>query len=45
MTSTIIKFTQKASTGFRGILNKTIMEDGTETLPDRYKLVNVRVLK
>ncbi|MFN4217555.1 MAG: hypothetical protein ACK4HQ_09175 [Brevinematales bacterium] len=46
LTSTIVKFTQKENYWIPEIfLNKTIMEDGTENLPDRYQLVNIRIGK
>ncbi len=46
LTSTIIKFTQKGGYWIPEVfLNKTIMEDGTDTLPDRYQLVNVKIVK
>lgn len=46
LTSTILKFTQKDNYWIPEVfLNKTIMEDGTENLPDRYQLVNIKVGK
>ncbi|MFN3660643.1 MAG: hypothetical protein ACK4TN_05350, partial [Brevinematales bacterium] len=46
LTSTILKFIQKNGYWIPEIfLNKTIMEDGTENLPDRYQLVNIKIGK
>ncbi|MCX7882878.1 MAG: hypothetical protein N2314_06630 [Brevinematales bacterium] len=46
LTSTIVKFTQRGEYWIPEVfLNKTIMEDGTENLPDRYQLVNIKIAK
>lgn len=46
LNSTILKFTQKENYWIPEVfLNKTIMDDGTDTLPDRYQLVNIKVGK